>query len=134
MLVQAPIVHLTDTAPPKSLIHVDALQLQQIMLNLLKNALDASPQVHASPCEIHVAVECEGLKARISVQDHGTGISAEAREHLFEPFYTTKDSGLGLGLSICRSIAEAHSGRLEVLPAHSEPGTVFVLTLPCRHE
>jgi signal transduction histidine kinase len=109
-------------------VDVDPVQVQQVVLNLLLNALDASAEQPAERRQVVVRTRASGRSAEAMVQDRGCGVSAEDRPHLFEPFYTTKPAGLGMGLSISRSIAESHGGRILMEPA--EVGSVFRLVLP----
>src|SRR5215472_2467192 len=110
-------------------VEVDPVQVQQVVLNLLLNALDASAEQPAERRRVLVRTQAwEGL-AEALVLDRGCGVPDEDRPHLFEPFYTTKPTGLGMGLSISRSIAESHGGRILMEPA-GEVGSVFRLTLP----
>jgi K+-sensing histidine kinase KdpD len=89
------------------------LQLQQVMLNLIVNAIQSTSDVEDGNREVHIStvpIEPEGV--RVAVRDTGHGVRPESLPRLFEPFYTTKPDGMGMGLSICRSIIEAHGGRL----------------------
>ena len=91
----------------------DRVQLQQVMLNLIVNAIQSMRDVEDGNRELHistVSIEPDGV--RVGVRDTGPGLSPESLSRLFEPFYTTKPEGMGMGLSICRSIVEAHGGRL----------------------
>ncbi|HZC25293.1 MAG TPA: PAS domain-containing protein [Candidatus Binatia bacterium] len=109
----------------------DRVQLQQVILNLLRNAADAMREVHDRPRELVVRTERdEGEQIRLSVKDSGVGLTPQAADKIFEPFYTTKNDGMGIGLSISRSIIEAHQGRLWVT-RNDGPGTTFTFTLPC---
>jgi two-component system sensor kinase FixL len=100
----------TAGMPP---ISADPVQLQQVLLNLLSNACDALKGVNPRERRIAIGVSMRGAaRVRISVSDNGSGFSDNNPEHLFKPFVTTKRSGLGLGLSISRSIVEAHGGRI----------------------
>jgi signal transduction histidine kinase len=110
-------------------VDVDPVQVQQVVLNLLLNALDASAEQPVERRRIVVRTQASGSSAEAIVLDRGCGVPAEDRSHLFEPFYTTKPSGLGIGLSISRSIAESHGGRIVMEPAENV-GTVFRLILP----
>ena len=95
------------------LIEGDRVQLQQVILNLLINAVQAMSGLSGGARELLISTErTEPDGVLVVVKDSGPGIAPETHEHLFEAFYTTKAGGLGLGLSICRSIIEAHGGRL----------------------
>ncbi len=109
----------------------DRIQIQQVLLNLLQNALDAERALDDGVSEIVVTTTVMDDGLAIRVADHGTGLSEEARKRLFEPFFTTKPQGLGLGLALCRSILEEHGGRLT---ATDNPGggTVMTLWLPAQ--
>jgi len=109
-------------------VDVDPVQVQQVVLNLLLNALDASAEQPTERRRVVVRTQASGSSAEAMVRDRGCGVSAQDRTHLFEPFYTTKPTGLGMGLSISRSIAESHGGRILMEPA--EVGSVFRLVLP----
>ena len=102
-----------DLDPEVNLVLADRVQIQQVILNLIRNAIDA---MDASPRrELRIAVRPDGEDmARIIVADTGPGVSAEVAEHLFQPFITTKRHGMGVGLSISRTIVEAHGGRIWV--------------------
>jgi PAS domain S-box-containing protein len=105
----------------------DRIQLQQVVLNLLKNALDATALVVDRPRTLLVASRRDGNHALIEVRDAGVGI--QDPEKAFEAFYTTKDGGMGIGLAICRSIVEAHDGKIWVA-ARDEKGTTVRFTVP----
>jgi signal transduction histidine kinase len=111
-------------------IQCDRVQLQQVMLNLIVNAIQSMSGVEDGNRELQistVSIEPEGV--RVQVRDTGPGLSPESLPRLFEPFYTTKPEGMGMGLSICRSIIEAHGGRLWA--AGCEPrGALFQFTIP----
>ncbi len=134
MMARAPEVSLVDSLPAGARIVVDRLQIQQVLLNLLKNGYDASRELPPARQALEVTLVDADDKLDIVVRDYGSGLDAAAREHLFEAFFTTKTDGLGLGLSICRSIAEAHGGRLIATSPppgpNSGPGTCFSLSLP----
>lgn len=121
MLAHAPPVAVDDALPPGLRIEVDRLQIQQVLLNLLKNAWDASRSLPAARQRIDIRLETAAGSLHIRVRDYGSGLDETARAQLFESFFTTKADGLGLGLSICRSIAEAHGGRLAVAAADGAP-------------
>lgn len=110
----------------------DRVQLQQVFVNLMANAIDAMRSVRDRPRQLRIGarlVEADGVL--ITVADTGSGVDADARERIFDPFFTTKASGMGLGLPICRSIIEAHGGRIWASPG-SPHGTVFRLMLPAH--
>ncbi|MGH9145436.1 MAG: ATP-binding protein [Vicinamibacterales bacterium] len=120
-------VELAPDLPPVS---GDHLELQQVVLNLVMNAMDAAGgNGSGSRPSIGVTTERAGDHIQLSVRDSGPGISAELQTHLFEPFFTTKKNGLGMGLSISRSIVELHGGRI-VVHNLSGGGTEFRVTLP----
>jgi two-component system, LuxR family, sensor histidine kinase TtrS len=129
MLTSAPPVEIIDQLPPDRRVEVDPLQIQQVLLNLLKNGYDASRGLPQERRRMEVRLTPQGGDVRIAVRDYGTGLDAAARGRLFEPFFTTKPEGLGLGLSICKTIAEAHGGRLTAEAPASGPGMEFILTL-----
>jgi signal transduction histidine kinase len=109
----------------------DRVQLQQVMLNLIVNAIQAMGGSGEGPRELQIcidAVPSEG-GVRVGVRDTGPGLSPESLSRLFEPFYTTKPEGMGMGLSICRSIVEAHGGRLWAIPCEPR-GALFQFTIP----
>jgi C4-dicarboxylate-specific signal transduction histidine kinase len=118
---------LADGLPP---VQGDRIQLQQVMLNLILNAADAMSESGDEPRELLITTdEDEANAVRVAVRDLGPGLPPESRGRLFEAFYTTKAGGMGMGLSICRSIVEAHGGR--VWATANEPrGAVFQFTLP----
>jgi PAS domain S-box-containing protein len=108
----------------------DRVQLQQVILNLLLNAVEAMGVVEAGPRELLISTEqTETHGVLVAVRDSGPGIDPEHIERVFEAFYTTKSSGVGMGLSICRSIIDAHGGRLWA-EANEPRGAVFQFTLP----
>jgi two-component system, LuxR family, sensor kinase FixL len=106
---------------------VDKIQIQQVALNLMRNAVEAMEMTGRR--ELTIGVMRQDDFACFSVADTGTGISPEIAEHLFQPFVTSKVTGMGVGLSICRTIIEAHGGRIDARP-NEEGGTVFEFTLP----
>jgi two-component system, LuxR family, sensor kinase FixL len=120
---------LTDNLPP---VFIDRVQIQQVMINLLRNAVEA---MQSSPRrELSVSTLGDGNEhVRISVADTGQGFAPEIAATLFQPFVTTKGHGLGIGLSICRSIVESHGGRLWMEP-NEGGGTVFHFRLPIAPE
>ena len=109
----------------------DRVQLQQVILNLLRNASDAMSTVYDRPRELSIRTEREGRdRVRLSARDSGIGFETNTAEKLFEAFYTTKVDGMGIGLSISRSIIEAHRGRLWATP-NDGPGATFSFSIPC---
>ena len=114
------------------LVQGDRVQLQQVVLNLIVNAIEAMTSTDDDARELVVSTEsspAEGLL--VAVGDSGPGVAAEDRERIFESFVTTKPAGVGIGLSICRSIIEAHGGRLWA-DEHEPRGAVFRFVLPVR--
>jgi PAS domain S-box-containing protein len=116
----------------------DRIQLQQVILNLVRNASDAMSAVDDRPRELLIRTERdEGNRVRLSVRDAGVGFKPQAMDKLFEAFYTTKSDGMGIGLSIGRSIIEAHDGRLWATANHGPEaafGATFAFSVPCRRE
>jgi two-component system, LuxR family, sensor kinase FixL len=106
---------------------VDRVQIQQVILNLVRNAVEALEAVPVRELTIGTALADKGW-ARVMVRDTGPGLTEEVRSKLFEPFVTTKPTGMGLGLSICRSIVDSHGGVLSI--DSKQPGTTFVFTVP----
>jgi PAS domain S-box-containing protein len=112
------------------LVRGDRVQLQQVLLNLIINAIEAMSGIKERPRELTIASASDGPDTvSLEVRDAGTGLDPAHAPHLFEPFYTTKAEGLGIGLSISRSIVEAHGGRLSAA-ANAPHGTVFLFSLP----
>jgi PAS domain S-box-containing protein len=121
---------LTDLADHLPVVEADRVHLQQVLLNLIVNALDAMGAPNEGPRQLLISTgtgETSGVL--VAVQDSGPGLEAAMLEQVFESFYTTKPTGLGLGLSICRSIIEAHGGRLWA-STNQRRGTTFQFTLP----
>ncbi len=119
-----------DTLPP---VMGDRVQLQQVILNLVRNASDAMADVNDRPRRLLVRTQTEGDDVHVFVQDSGVGFDPETADRLFESFFTTKQEGMGVGLSLSRSIVEAHRGRLWA--ARNEgPGATFAFCIPCNHE
>ena len=112
------------------LVHGDRVQLQQVLLNLIVNALQAMSAVATERRRLRISTaRVESDRVRVSVHDSGPGLSAALLDRIFAPFYSTKPDGLGMGLSICRSIVEAHDGRLWA-GADEPGGAVFHFTIP----
>jgi C4-dicarboxylate-specific signal transduction histidine kinase len=109
----------------------DRVQLQQVILNLLLNAVDAMSAVEDRPRQVIIRTEPdEGDRVRLSVQDDGVGLERQSIDKLFEAFYTTKSDGMGIGLSVSRSIIERHQGRLWATPNEGS-GATFSFSIPC---
>jgi C4-dicarboxylate-specific signal transduction histidine kinase len=112
----------------------DGIQVQQVVLNLIRNGVDAMEGVSPSGGELEVSTRSQNNReAVVSVTDHGSGLPEVAEDELFEPFFTTKESGIGMGLSISRSIVEAHGGRLW-FSKNRDGGTTFSFTIPFAGE
>jgi PAS domain S-box-containing protein len=108
----------------------DRVQLQQVLLNLIVNAIEAMSGIKERPRELTIVSASDGPDTvSVEVRDSGTGLDPKHAAHVFEPFYTTKEEGLGIGLSISLSIVEAHGGRLSAA-ANAPHGTVFLFSLP----
>jgi PAS domain S-box-containing protein len=108
----------------------DRVQLQQVVLNLIMNAIEAMSEANDAVRELQLSTEADGDSGvAFTVRDTGPGLDPQAATRLFEPFYTTKADGMGMGLPICRSIVEAHGGRLSA-SANEPRGAVFLLQLP----
>jgi PAS domain S-box-containing protein len=109
----------------------DRVQLQQVMLNLIVNAIQAMSGIGQGARELQISIDAVPSEGgvRVGIRDTGPGLSPENLSRLFEPFYTTKPEGMGMGLSICRSIIEAHGGRLWATPCGSQ-GALFQFTIP----
>ena len=121
-------LNLTENLSP---ITVDGIQIQQVLTNLIRNAIDAVIQNVDLPRVVTIQTEATDREIRIDIADNGCGLDPAVAASLFLPFQTTKSDGLGLGLSICRTLVEAHGGRIEV-HANRSRGTTFLFTLPIR--
>jgi signal transduction histidine kinase len=106
------------------------VQLQQVISNLLRNACDAVHDVAGRPREVVITTSRDGDdRVTLSIRDSGVGFEPNGVERLFDAFYTTKPDGMGIGLSVCRSIIENHRGRLWALP-NEGPGVTFAFSIP----
>jgi signal transduction histidine kinase len=119
-----------ELAPALPMIRGDRVQLQQVMINLVMNGVEAMQPVTDRPRELVIrSGHDETQQVLVSMTDCGVGISTENADQLFNAFFTTKSSGMGMGLSICRSIMEAHGGRLWAT-TNVPHGATFQFTLP----
>jgi PAS domain S-box-containing protein len=124
----------TQLADGLPLIPGDRVQLQQVMLNLILNAVEAMRGSSTTGRELLIRTQIDGPgSVLVAVQDSGPGLEPESLDRLFDAFYTTKKSGMGMGLSICRSIIEAHGGRVWATPSLPQ-GATFQFTLPQQRE
>lgn len=114
--------------PQANQVFVDRVQVEQVLVNLIRNAIDAMTHSSVRALTISSRPGPKGF-VTISIEDTGTGISKDLAPQLFQPFITSKEAGMGVGLSICRTIVEAHGGRIWFEPGE-ERGTVFRFTLP----
>jgi two-component system sensor kinase FixL len=113
-------------------VSIDRVQIQQVLINLMKNAVEAMENSERRELTVSVGNIAPEL-VQVSVADTGLGISEDMAEKLFQPFVTTKATGMGMGLSICRGIIEAHGGRLWVEP-NPGGGAVFCFNIPAAQE
>jgi signal transduction histidine kinase len=121
-----------DFMTPSLAVCCDRVQLQQVLINLIMNGAQAMGD-SGGPRRVRIATRrFDELHAQIVVQDSGTGISEENASRLFAAFFTTKAEGMGIGLSICRSIVEAHGGRIWA-ESPEEGGAMLLFTLPIAH-
>ena len=119
-----------ELAPALPLVLADRIQLQQVILNLVINGIEAMQPVKDRPRELVIRTrQDETRQVLVTVSDCGVGVAAENADRLFDAFFTTKSSGMGMGLSICRSIVDAHGGRLSA-SGNTGPGATFQFTLP----
>jgi PAS domain S-box-containing protein len=124
----------TELAPAPPMILGDRVQLQQVMINLVMNGIEAMETVTDRPRELAIrSCRDDALRMLVSVADCGVGISGDDTDRLFKAFFTTKSGGMGMGLSICRSIIEAHGGCLSASP-NEGPGATFQFVLPLHQE
>jgi C4-dicarboxylate-specific signal transduction histidine kinase len=125
----------TELANELPLILADRIQLQQVLLNLIVNAIEAMNSISGRARQLRVRSEkvAEPEGVRITVEDSGIGIDRQKIERIFETFFTTKPQGMGMGLSICRTIVEAHGGTLSAIPKRDH-GATFRFVLPASAE
>jgi C4-dicarboxylate-specific signal transduction histidine kinase len=116
-----------ESLPP---VRADRIQIEQVILNLVRNGIEALQAVEAGPRELTITTSSSaGDTITVAVHDTGAGLSAEVAERVFDSFFSTKPDGMGMGLSISRSIIEAHGGRLWAAP-NVERGATFQFSLP----
>jgi PAS domain S-box-containing protein len=121
----------SELADDLPLVAGDRVQVQQVILNLLRNGSDAMSEVADRPRQLIVRTERDqGDHVRLSVQDAGVGFGPQGLDRVFEPFYTTKNGGMGIGLAVSRSIIESHHGHLWATP-NNGPGATFSFSIPC---
>jgi PAS domain S-box-containing protein len=118
----------TNFADALPMVAADGLQMQQVVMNLLLNAIEALDDISVTNRQVTVIAYQRGEYVLVDIRDTGNGISDLAR--IFEPFFTTKESGMGIGLSLCRSIVEAHGGQLWAVNNESAPGSTFSFSIP----
>src|SRR5690606_16850025 len=121
-------VHVEPNLPD---VFVDRIQIQQVLVNLMRNALEAMDGMESARLVLE-AKRADAHLVEMILTDSGPGLPAKVREQLFQPFVTTKESGMGVGLSICRSIIEHHDGRIWVEDLSA--GTAFHFTLSMARE
>jgi signal transduction histidine kinase len=121
---------LNETIPE---VLADRVQLQQVMVNLIENAIEAMSFVTGRSRVLHLKTELDGARnILVTVEDSGLGIDPNNVERIFDRFFTTKAQGMGMGLAICRSIIEAHNGRLWA-EATGDQGSIFWMSLPVAY-
>jgi C4-dicarboxylate-specific signal transduction histidine kinase len=130
-LMSRQVIPVTELAPSLPAIEGDRVQLQQVLLNLILNAADAMSEVDPTGRRLLVRTGPDGTDARLCVVDQGTGIAPENIKNVFDPFWSTKTGGTGIGLAICQSIVAAHRGSLTVAN-NRDRGATFCATLPVR--
>jgi len=118
-----------DIEPGLTKLRADRTQIGQILTNLIRNAVEAMAETPKEQRFLEIKARQTGADIEVAVRDQGGGLSPDIMEHLFEAYQTTKPQGMGLGLALCRSILQAHAGRLWVKP-NNGPGTTFLFALP----
>lgn len=134
LLAQGELRHrsiVVESSLDPNLPHIDAnrIQLQQVLLNLIGNAIEAMDTAATSARVLRVRTQRNDQEALVTVEDTGPGIDPKGTDHIFEPFFTTKSSGTGLGLPICRTIIDSHGGRIWATSG-TTGGTVLQFVLP----
>ncbi|MFB9267649.1 PAS domain S-box protein [Bradyrhizobium erythrophlei] len=133
-LVSQQVTLRTELAPVLPTILGDRVQLQQVIINLVMNGIEAMQTVEDRTRELVIRSSMDDTgRVQLAVTDCGVGIAEDDTDRVLDPFFTTKSSGLGMGLSICRSIVEAHGGRLSIV-RKPEPGATFQFALPLHKE
>jgi two-component system, LuxR family, sensor kinase FixL len=116
-------------AEPPTLLSADPLQIRLVLLNLLRNAVEALESTAPAERSIAIKVQCKETEIEVAIRDRGAGLSLKTMRGLFEPFQTTKPQGMGIGLALSRAIVQAHGGRLWA-KTHAGRGTTFFFTIP----
>ena len=129
--VRRKIIVEVDYAHSVPLVSGDSVQLQQVLINLLMNAMEAMSSEQPSDYNIKLRTVSDGRQVKVAVSDNGPGVPAEVRANLFQPFFSTKERGLGLGLSICATIAKSYGGEI-VIENNADRGATASLTLPAQ--
>ena len=132
MLARAPEVIIENRLTSNCQVLADGAQILQVFLNLIKNAIDANRDLPIERQNLRILIEPLDNRVAVHVIDQGVGLDAGQLPHLFEPFFTTKPDGLGLGLPICKTIIEAHGGRLWAESNQDAKGMCFSFSLPCH--
>ena len=129
-------VELVTSLPERRLpVRADPIQIEQVLVNLIQNALDSIEEADGPERRIELAVRSVRGMAEVSVRDTGAGVSEDAAARMFTAFFTTKSQGLGMGLTLCRSILEAHRGRIWAeAPPDGGSGAVVRFAMPLRRE
>ncbi len=122
-----------EPALPK--VWADTIQIEQVMTNLILNAIEAMEQANSHYQVIRIQARTQANNfVQISISDTGPGVTEDIQDRLFDPFFTSKAKGLGLGLSICKTIIENYDGKLELLTGSGQPGATFKFTLPTKKD
>jgi signal transduction histidine kinase len=121
-----------ELAPALRPVRGDRVQLQQVLLNLILNAADALSGIDAATRTVTIRSEPVGVEVRVTVVDNGPGIAAKDLERVFDPFWSTKPGGMGIGLAVCQSIVAAHHGQITAAN-DANGGALFCVILPARH-
>lgn len=125
----------TDCEPALPRVWADTIQIEQVITNLILNAIEAMEQAnsHYQVIRIRARIQTDNF-VRISISDTGPGVAEDIQARLFDPFFTSKTKGLGLGLSICKTIIENHDGKLELVTDSDQSGATFKFTLPTKKD